>query len=206
MQARDRFGRWLPDAAPAAVPTEVVEPVRAPDVAADVVVPALQAVLVAAAAAIGATLAVWLADVPMWGIPVAGGVALAAAIPTMLGHARETLWRTTTPVLPEPERPVQTVRLELSELSPGGGVKRMQILDLPVGPRVHGDDRLRTFARAALEGSSLSVHRWTPGAFTRHEYEVLSDELQRAGLLVVTRNGRRLTTAGRHVLRRLADP
>lgn len=199
-QPRDNLGRWRSTGLPSDIPTEVTEPVRAPSVEADVLVPALQALLVGCALGIATAVAVALMpDVPLLAVPAAMGGGFALSFWPLLEHARSTVWRTTTPVFSEPDRP-QTVRVELTELGHAGGVRRMQILDLPVD-----DDRLRQFAKAAVEGHSLAVHRWTPGAFTRHEYEVLSDELQRAGLLVVTRNGRRLTTAGRHVLRHLAE-
>jgi len=206
MQPRDRLGRWASTGLPADIPTEVCEPVRPPDPVADVGVPVLQSVAVAGAAAIAALLAGLVGllpteDVLTWAAGAAGGVFVLALWP-MLTWARATVWRVTTPVLPEPERPPTTVRLELAELTPSGGVQRMRLLDLPVD-----DERLRQFARAALDGHSLAVNRWAGRTFSRSEFDTLADELTRAGLVTAPRGNqpRRLTAAGRAVLRRIAD-
>ena len=203
-QPRDHLGRWRATGLPADIPTEVVEPTRPPSVVSDVAVPVLQSLLVAAAAGVVAILLMWAGIVPdadpVADVGLAAGAGFALSIGPMLQWARQTLWRVTTPVLPEPERPAQTT-IEVTELTPAGGVQRMRILDLPID-----DDRLRQFARAALEGRSLAVHRWAGSTFSRAEYEQLADELQRAGLVTAPRGnqGRQLTAAGRAILRRLA--
>jgi len=202
-QPRDALGRWATRPV-TDHPTEVVEPTRAPSVAADVLVPVLQSLAIGAASAIAAVIGAVVGLVPvadvLLGAGLAGGIGFCASLWPNLMWARSSLWRTISPIVPEPDRPVAVSRIEVTELTPAGNVQRMQILDLPVD-----DARLRMFAKAALEGQSLAVNKWCGGTFTRGEYETLCDELQRAGLVTTARGnqGRRLTAAGRAILRRL---
>jgi len=193
--ARCTCGRFVADAA---APADLHEPARAPSAAADVLVPLAGAAVTAASVGLLAALAWWLLGAPAWSVIVAGCVAFPVAWWGWSARVSETWWRHTT--TPEPAPEPRTVRLELSDLSPSGGVRQMRILDLPID-----DARLAAFARAATEGRSLAVHRWAPGTFTRGEYSVLTDELVRAGLMIESRGNtpRRLSAAGRCVLRRL---
>jgi hypothetical protein len=202
-QPRDDLGRWA--TRPTDVPSEISEPTRKPDVISDVAVPVLQSVAIGAASAIAAVIGAVVGLVPVGdvvlGAGLAAGIGFCASLWPNLMWARSSLWRTVSPIVPEPDRPVATTRIEVAELTDGGGVQRMRILDVPVD-----DARLQMFAKAALEGQSLAVHRWAGTMFSRSEYEQLADELTRAGLLTAPRGSRprQLTAAGRAILRRLA--
>jgi len=198
---RDTLGRFS-SAPPRDWPVEVAEPIRAPSVAADVLVPVAQALAYALATIVGSLVLCSLLELPLWYALCAAGLVFALAIPGRMHGIGDTIWRTQQPVLPEPPEPPQTVRLELTEETPTGGVRRMQIADVPVD-----DERLRQFVQAALQGESLSVHRWVGAGrpFTRSQYVQLADALEQAGFITQARGnqGRRLTERGRRVLPKL---
>jgi len=198
---RDTLGRFS-SAPPRDWPVEVAEPIRAPSVAADVLVPVAQAMAYALASIVAGLVLCSLLELPLWYALCAGGLVFALAVPGRMHGIGDTIWRTQQPVLPEAPPPAQTVRLELTEETPSGGVKRMRIADVPVD-----DERLRQFVQAALQGESLSVHRWVGAGrpFTRSQYVQLADALEQAGFITAARGnqGRRLTERGRRVLPKL---
>lgn len=203
---RDELGRFTASPAPRDWPLEVQEPAREPSLAADVAVPALQAVVSALAGGCLTAVACWLFGLPSWTIWATVAAVFAISWAVRLQFSEASTWRTASPVPPEPApRQPATVRLEVSELDPSGGVRRMSIADVPAD-----DDRLREFARRVLDGESLSVHRWTAGPgrmFSRAEFDQLADSLTRAGFVVQGRGNkpRMLTERGRRVFRRLAE-
>lgn len=186
---------------------ELTEPVRAPEPVADVVVPFLQSLAygVAMAALTGVICSVF--RLSGWYVLVAGAVVFALMLPQTLREARETLWRTATPVFPPTTRvndePPQTIRVELTQME-NGSIRRMQIVDLPVDA-----ERLRELVHGALRGESLAVHRWSGVGrpFTRTEYVQLTDQLTRIGWMTAPRGnvGRQLTAAGRVMLQKLCE-
>lgn len=204
MQPRDPLtGRFLPQ--PRDWPSEITEPVRPPSVAADVLVPVCQSLAYALAVLVGGLVACGVFEWPAWYALAAAGITFALAVPGRMHGVGDTLWRTASPVVPDPPAPQPAqVRIELTEQTPGGGVQRMRILDLPID-----DQRLAVFARAALEGQSLALAKWTGAGrpFRRGEYVELCDRLEQAGWLIPARGnvGARLTAAGRSMLRKLID-
>lgn len=71
------------------------------------------------------------------------------------------------------------------------------------------EDQLRTFARRALDGSSLAVHKWVgQGAlFTRGQYDDLMTELEQMNYVTSARGpvARALTAKGRALMRGLIE-
>ena len=197
---RDAMGRFS-SAPPRDWPMEVAEPIRAPSLAADVLVPVAQAMAYALASLVAGLVLCSLLELPIWYALCAGGLVFALAVPGRMHGIGDTLWRTQQPVLPEAPTH-ETVRLELTEETPSGGVKRMRIADVPID-----DGRLRQFVQAALQGESLSVHRWVGAGrpFTRSQYVQLADAMEQAGFITAPRGnqGRRLTERGRRVLPKL---
>jgi len=197
---RDTLGRFS-SAPPRDWPVEVAEPIREPSVKADVIVPVAQAMAYALASLVAGLVLCSLLALPLWYALCAGGLVFALAIPGRMHGIGDTLWRTQQPVLPEAPTH-ETVRLELTEETPSGGVKRMRIADVPID-----DGRLRQFVQAALQGEFLSVHRWVGAGrpFTRSQYVQLADAMEQAGFITAPRGnqGRRLTERGRRVLPKL---
>ena len=95
----------------------------------------------------------------------------------------------------EPER----VRLEMVDKR--DGKNRQMFGDIPVDRQ-----RMETFMRAALNGQSLTVSRWTgsAGLFSRSEFGAMCDTLRRAGILAwdgSKNQGQILTRAGQAAFR-----
>ena len=196
---RDAAGRFV---ATPEWPVEITEPAREPSVTGDVIVPLLQSLIWSMATGVCALVLCWLTELPNWVALLIATIAFVVSWGSALQTAHETIWRTETPLVQRVEPIPQTVRLELTETTPEGNVQRMRIADVPID-----DERLKLFVQAALEGRSLSVHRWTPQPLSRSQYERITDALEQAGFITVSRGrgGRRITERGKRVLQKLLE-
>lgn len=101
--------------------------------------------------------------------------------------------------------PVRTVRVELVDRDPNGGVRQMQFLDLPY------PDRLPVLAAGLSNGVPFTIDEWAgkDKLFSQGEFDILRDEMRARGL-AVNRNpaapnlGMTLTVAGKAVMRKIA--
>lgn len=183
----------------------------------DAAVPAAQAALVGACwglvAIVGSGVVIALARWPWWIPPVLGActwsvimawhVTKGVKLRQQLLWAREEIERKDIDGDGQIGKPVATVRVELERRVESG--HRVQFLDIGAEP-----DKVRTLARAVLNGRGLGVAEWTGrGApFSRGQFERLRGDLMDRGLVRWSGKGKaqgcELTPAGRAVFERLA--
>lgn len=149
----------------------------------------------------GAVAALWL-ELPWYASPTIGlaGFALSAGV---LGiHNRTMLARLTRAQAEKGQRRRHELRVQVDRAADHGA--DFLYLNSDVTPA-----QLAEFARAAIEGASLGVHKWTgQGAlFTRGQYEDLMTELVKMGYVNDSRGnvGRSLNSKGRALMRALAE-
>jgi hypothetical protein len=152
--------------------------------------------------------AAWLLALPWYAPMVIGFAGFAVSTGVLIVHNRTLLHATVNQQGKAGEKRRAELRVQVDGVGEGGNHSNSHAEFLYLKCAVNAA-QLTEWARAALDGGGLGVHKWTgQGAlFTRSQYDNLCSELLTMGYLVDRGGnlGRQLTAKGRALCRALAE-
>jgi hypothetical protein len=143
-----------------------------------------------------------LGQIPWYGAPIVGFTGASLTLAVLVAHNRTLLHKLVTSQADRGVKRRQEMRVQIGH----AGDHSIDFLYLNSNVT---EEQLAEFARAAIGGASLAVHKWTgQGAlFTRGQFDDLMTELEKMNYVRPASGnvGRMLTARGRALMRGLAD-